>query len=125
MTDISQKQGGWTPGTWRFNEIDPEDKDWGACEVWPVSGDDQPVATMVCGVSNARLIAAAPDLAAVSQRVAVRQIDGAWYVTIFGDDGGFWSARLPDDMIAPAREFEVARQSALSRANPSTGQGEG
>jgi len=54
-----------TPGPWVWNEIAPDDREWGACEIWPVSNGDPdyaPVATMVCGVANARLIAAAPEL---------------------------------------------------------------
>lgn len=76
-------------------------------------------------MANARLIAAAPDLLSVAQRVAVREVDGAWYVTVFGDDGGFWSARLPDEMIRPAREFDAALRAAISRATGSSSQSGG
>lgn len=47
------------PGPWKAVEIEPEDKDWAAWEVW--SGDDA-VATTVIGRSNAILIATAPEL---------------------------------------------------------------
>lgn len=49
----------FTPGPWRFREINPKDKDWGACEI--IAGRKF-VATMVCGVTNASLIAVAPEL---------------------------------------------------------------
>lgn len=51
----------WTPGPWSFQEIDPSDKDWGACEIW-ADPSDEPVSTMVLSVDNARLIASAPEL---------------------------------------------------------------
>ncbi|HEL4115128.1 TPA: hypothetical protein UM349_000329 [Stenotrophomonas maltophilia] len=58
-----------TPGPWIAYEIAPDDPDWGACEIWPAENDREdeegtvkPVATMVMGVENARLIAAAPEL---------------------------------------------------------------
>lgn len=51
----------WTPGPWSFEEIDPSDKDWGACEIWS-DPSDEPVSTMVLSVDNARLIASAPEL---------------------------------------------------------------
>lgn len=57
------------PGPWVAYEIAPDDPEWGACEIWPDENDREdeegtvkPVATMVMGVENARLIAAAPDL---------------------------------------------------------------
>ena len=46
-----------TPGKWTWREIAPDDPEWGACEVWD---GDTAVATHVCGVDRARLIAAAP-----------------------------------------------------------------
>lgn len=58
-----------TPGPWVAYELAPEDPSWGACEIWPAQNDREdddgtakPVATMVMGVENARLIAAAPEL---------------------------------------------------------------
>ncbi|MDG9939663.1 hypothetical protein N7670_09865 [Stenotrophomonas maltophilia] len=58
-----------TPGPWIAYEIAPYDPEWGACEIWPGDNDREdeegtvkPVATMVMGVENARLIAAAPEL---------------------------------------------------------------
>ncbi|OWB46501.1 hypothetical protein [Stenotrophomonas maltophilia] len=58
-----------TPGPWIAYEIAPDDPEWGACEIWPDENDREdeegtvkPVATMVMGVENARLIAAAPEL---------------------------------------------------------------
>lgn len=60
-----------TPGPWIAYEIAPDDPEWGACEIWPGDNDREdeegtvkPVATMVMGVENARLIAAAPELLA-------------------------------------------------------------
>lgn len=58
-----------TPGPWEAQEIAPEDPQWGACEIWPANGD-RPVAPMVCGVDNARLIAAAPELLEACQTFA-------------------------------------------------------
>lgn len=54
----------FTPGPWAFVEIMPADKDWGACEIIARHGsdDEQFVSTHVCGIENAALIAAAPDL---------------------------------------------------------------
>ncbi|WP_164145894.1 hypothetical protein [Stenotrophomonas maltophilia] len=59
------------PGPWIAYEIAPDDPEWGACEIWPAENDREneegtvkPVATMVMGVDNARLIAAAPELLA-------------------------------------------------------------
>lgn len=49
-----------TPGKWTWREIAPDDPEWGACEVWD---GDTAVATHVCGVDRARLIAAAPAMA--------------------------------------------------------------
>ncbi|MBN5087663.1 hypothetical protein JY460_06040 [Stenotrophomonas maltophilia] len=61
--------GKHTPGPWVAYEIAPDDPDWGACEIWPAENDREdeegtvkPVATMVMGVENARLIAAAPEM---------------------------------------------------------------
>lgn len=51
-----------TPGPWEWNELDPNDPEWGACEIWQACDADVPVATMVIGTANARLIAAAPEL---------------------------------------------------------------
>ena len=39
---------------WNYQEINPEDKSWGACEI--TSGETF-IATMVCGVNNANFIA--------------------------------------------------------------------
>lgn len=39
---------------WNYQEINPEDKSWGACEI--ISGEAF-IATMVCGVNNANFIA--------------------------------------------------------------------
>jgi hypothetical protein len=54
----------FTKGPWAAREIDPDDPDWGAHEIWPetVDGEQGPVSTMVIGAGNARLIAAAPCL---------------------------------------------------------------
>ena len=63
----------WTPGPWDWSEIDPEDPEWGACEVWPKddrTSDAKPVATMVCGVANARIIAASPEMVRFVRMVA-------------------------------------------------------
>lgn len=58
-----------TPGSWIAYELAPEDPSWGACEIWPAENDREddegavkPVATMVMGLENARLIAAAPEM---------------------------------------------------------------
>lgn len=51
----------WTPGPWEWQELMPEDKDWGMCEI--TASDDNFVCTAVIGVDNARLISAAPDMA--------------------------------------------------------------
>lgn len=47
-----------TPRPWKYEELDPTDPEWGACEIWPDTADaiPEPVATMVCGVDNAKLI---------------------------------------------------------------------
>jgi hypothetical protein len=58
----------WTKGPWDAREIMPEDQAWGACEIWPDNGDE-PVATMVCGVANARLCAAAPEMAEALEKL--------------------------------------------------------
>lgn len=55
----------WTPGPWALEEVMPEDKDWGLCEI--TASDDSFVATAVIGVANARLIAAGPDMAEALQ----------------------------------------------------------
>lgn len=52
----------FTQATWSWSEIDPDDKEWGACEVFRDELDPEFVATHVCGKANAALIAAAPDL---------------------------------------------------------------
>lgn len=46
---------GPTLGTWTGEEISPEDPEWGASEVW---AGDEVVATHVCGIKNAKYIAA-------------------------------------------------------------------
>lgn len=51
-----------TPGPWKWVEIDPKDKDWGACEIATDDASDKMIARIVLGTANARLIAAAPDL---------------------------------------------------------------
>lgn len=56
----------WTPGPWDWEEIAPDDKDWGACEI--TASDDSFVCTHVMGVANARLISAAPDMAEALER---------------------------------------------------------
>lgn len=55
----------WTPGPWEWQELMPEDKDWGMCEI--TASDDNFVCTAVIGVDNARLISAAPDMAEALQ----------------------------------------------------------
>ena len=47
-----------TPGPWHFREIDENDKTWNACEI--LDDNDEFIATHVCGIENARLLAAAP-----------------------------------------------------------------
>lgn len=46
---------GHTKEPWAWQEIDMEDKEWGACEI---QADDNFVATMVLGAQNARRIVA-------------------------------------------------------------------
>lgn len=54
-----------TPGPWTMHEINPNDPEWGACGI--MATDDEFVATMVLGVKNAHLIAAAPELLAACE----------------------------------------------------------
>lgn len=55
MTDVK-----WTPGPWTCEEVMPDDKDWGMCEI--TASDDSWVSTAVLGIANAHLISAAPDM---------------------------------------------------------------
>ena len=56
----------FTPGPWEWQEIAPDDPDWGACEIVAPPDADNPdgqyVCTHVFGTANAHLIAASPDL---------------------------------------------------------------
>jgi hypothetical protein len=79
---------GFTPGPWAWCEISPDDREWGACEVWQDCEADVPVATMVIGTDNARLIAAAPDLLEALQGCLPRNVC-------------LTNANIPDDTILP------------------------
>ena len=120
MTDISQKQGGWTPGPWFRTEAG-----------WTVrapsrpytsaSGREMSLRTDVALIhrvggypdereANARLIAAAPDM-----YEALRMYD-VW-LALPQDRGG------PNGTKGKALDaFIRAKDAALSRANPSTDQ---
>jgi len=54
----------FTPGPWQWSEIEPEDKEWGACEVW---AGDTLISSHTNGTANAAMSAAAPDLYAALQ----------------------------------------------------------
>ena len=47
-------------GTWKAEEIDPDDPEWDAWEVWSETGDL--VVSITMGSENAHLVAAAPDM---------------------------------------------------------------
>lgn len=77
----------WTPGPWEVEEIMPEDKDWGMCEI--TASDDSFVATAVIGLANARLISAAPDMAEALQGFLDHYV-----AMVNSGDWGFWN---PED----------------------------
>lgn len=85
----------FTPGPWQAFELAPEDPSWGACEIWPESAvaerhdddsDAGPVATMVMGTANARLIAAAPRMYA--------------YIKSRSDEGDLDASQILEDINA-------------------------
>ena len=72
-----------TPGEWAWNEIDPSDPDWGACEVW--AGDDV-VSSNTFGPANARRIARVPRMeAAVTALTAELATLQAMNAKLFAD----------------------------------------
>ncbi len=110
----SQKQGGWTPGPWTttfsFPGLTP-----GIGDTWQIDADGHAVCTtQFCYASgteaNARLIAAAPDL-----YEALAEYDLAF--SEFDPESAKSRSRM--------RMAVIKARSALSRANPSTDQGEG
>lgn len=111
MTHSVGDRGSHTPGPWRFDEIDPQDPTWEACEVWTASdGHDRPIATMVCGVANARLIAAAPTVTAEGAFLLNRLAD---FERTMEAESGDAAVRDWHGHVAPAiARFRAAIQSA-------------
>jgi len=62
-----------TKEPWVYQEIAPDDKDWGACEI---QGEVDFVATMVLGVDNARRIVACVNACAGIQIEHLEEVQG-------------------------------------------------
>jgi hypothetical protein len=116
MTDISQKQGGWTPGPWKAHLNFRGEN--GSPDVWQIDDEHDAVCTtQFCYAqnteANARLIAAAPDL-----YEALREAKRA-----------LWIGARDQWNLSDFKNWAVVQQidGALdkARANPSTDQGEG
>jgi hypothetical protein len=75
--DIEADRKAGTPGPWEYEEIAPDDPDWGACEIWSTVDKSHPVSSMTNTVADARRIARVPDLedAYLEQAARIRVLE--------------------------------------------------
>jgi len=99
-------------------ELAPEDPSWGACEIWPAENDREdddgavkPVATMVMGVENAHLIAAAPESHEANQ-MFVQAINWMLGITADHSDDSIYD-EMPSSQLAIAY---FAARTAIAKA---------
>lgn len=67
-------------------------------------------------LANARLIAAAPDLVDVARCAQLRIVDGEPYLMVQDGPRGFWSVKIPPEMVQIARSWDEKRLAAIAKA---------